>query len=147
MKELCDVTVLSHRPSQLGPELLDLNLLGHLRIPPENHWPPGLGHNETTFASVGTRPLGNPPREQSFACVSPGLRTPTFRRPDGTDDSRRTGPFPVPGDGRCQERTVTRRIRCTSVSGPVDAANPNFTVSGTGWGAGKRRTRRKPSPS
>lgn len=41
MEELCDVTVLSHRPSQLGPGLVDLNLLGHLRIPPEDHWPPG----------------------------------------------------------------------------------------------------------
>ncbi|MEU8804447.1 barstar family protein [Spirillospora sp. NPDC048819] len=39
MEELCDVTVLSHRPSQVGPGLLDLDLRGHLRILPEDHWP------------------------------------------------------------------------------------------------------------
>jgi hypothetical protein len=40
MKELCDVTVLGHRPSQVGPGLVDFDLRGYLRILPEDHWPP-----------------------------------------------------------------------------------------------------------
>ncbi len=39
-EELCDVTVLGHRPSRAGAGLVDIDLRGYLQILPEYHWPP-----------------------------------------------------------------------------------------------------------
>jgi len=49
MEELCDVTVLGHRPSQVRPGLVDLDLRGYLRILPEDHWPPARSPSAQAF--------------------------------------------------------------------------------------------------
>ncbi|GIH97745.1 barstar family protein [Planobispora siamensis] len=53
MEELLDVTVLGRRPSAEGPGLVDLDLRGHLRILPEDGWPPAQPPAAQAFTLTG----------------------------------------------------------------------------------------------
>ncbi|GAA0999953.1 hypothetical protein GCM10009555_101870 [Acrocarpospora macrocephala] len=60
MEELFDVTALGHRPSAAGPGLVDIDLRGHLRILPEDRWPPAQPPAAQAFLLTGPQeePLG-----------------------------------------------------------------------------------------
>ncbi|WP_204018511.1 hypothetical protein, partial [Sphaerimonospora thailandensis] len=53
MQELLDITVLGRHPSATEPGLVDIDLRGHLRILPEDGWPPARPPAAQSFVLTG----------------------------------------------------------------------------------------------